>query len=400
MSIELYEHQGRISSALRDRLRSRRLAILHAPERSGKTLAVIDAIEGLNGVRRVLWITKKAAIGGIEGDLEKYGTRKAYTVVNYERLHKVEGDFDLIVIDEFHYAISSYPKSPAKAKIIRERWGELPAVLISATPAPESASQWFHPLWIFAAHPFSAFTNFYQWARVFVWKRQRQIMGRIINDYSQAKSEKVMDQIRPYLLQITRDELGFRYRPKVVPHYVTLSPRTQALIEMLKRDRVLRLPGGVVFAADTPIGLVNGCYQLECGCLKVGLDYHDTGEREMAEYIKKRWGDSEDVAIMCRWVGQRRIFEREFKKAMILSSHAHAEGVELSHIEHLIVASLDYSTARFQQRNARQASKQRKSPINVHILLSRGNVSEAVYQAVALKHMDFKARMFTGQWTG
>jgi hypothetical protein len=376
------------------------LAILHAPERSGKTLAVIDAIEGFDEVRRVLWITKKAAIGGIEGDLEKYGTRKGYTIVNYERLHKVEGGFDLIVIDEFHFAISSYPRPPAKAKIIRERWGNLPAILISATPAPESASQWFHPLWIFAAHPFGTFANFYQWARVFVWKRQRHIMGRIINDYSRAKTEEVMGYVRPYLIQITRDELGFRYRPKVVPHFVELSAETQAMIETLKRDRVLRLPDGALFVADTPMGLVNGCYQLECGALKVGEDYHDTGAREMVDYIKERWGDSEDVAVMCRWRGQRRIFEREFKKAMILSAHAHAEGVELSHVEHLIIASMDYSTARFQQRNARQASGERASPINVHILLSRGNVSEAVYQAVALKHMDFKARMFTGQWPG
>ncbi len=390
MVIELYEHQKRLSVALRERLRSKGLAILHAPERSGKTLAVIDAIEGLPDVRRVLWITKKAAIGGIEGDREKHGTAKAFTVVNYESLHKVAGEFDLIVIDEFHYAISAFPKAPAKAKLIRERWKELPMILVSATPAPESASQWFHPLWMSAAHPFSAFKNFYEWSRIYVNRKQRHVMGRIVNDYREAKTERVMEHVRPYLLQIRREDLGFKYAPKVVPHTVELSPRTLSYIERLKRDRVLGS-----FAADTPMGLVNGCYQLECGCLKIGGEYIDTGERELVNYIKARWGDSEDVAIMCRWVGQRKILEGEFERALILSSHAHAEGVELSHVEHLIIASMDYSTARFQQRNARQASKQRKSPINVHILMSRGQVSEAVYQAVALKHIDFKARMFT-----
>jgi ERCC4-type nuclease len=87
---------------------------------------------------------------------------------------------------------------------------------------------------------------------------------------------------------------------------------------------------------------------------------------------------------MTRWIGERKIMQREFKNALILSSHSHAEGVELSHVEHLIISSLDYSTARYQQRNARQASIKRQSPINVHVLMSAGQVSEAV----------FKARMF------
>jgi hypothetical protein len=137
---------------------------------------------------------------------------------------------------------------------------------------------------------------------------------------------------------------------------------------------------------------------LECGCLTVGEEYVDSGERELVDYIKRHWGDTPDVAVMTRWVGQRRIMEREFSQALILSSHAHAEGVELSHIQHLIVASMDYSTARFQQRNARQASAKRTTPIRVHVLMSKGQVSEAVYRAVAVKHRDFKARMFTGNF--
>lgn len=214
-------------------------------------------------------------------------------------------------------------------------------------------------------------------------------MGRAINDYSEAKTDRIMDEVRPYLLQITREQTGFKYQPKIVPHYVELTPRTMDLLATLQRDRVL-----AGFVADTPIKLINGLYQIECGCLKIDDEYHDTGGREMVNYIKANFGDTKDVAIMTRWIGQRKIFEKEFKNALILSSHSHAEGVELSHIEHLIIASMDYSTARFQQRNARQASMHRKTPINVHILMTRGNVSEAVFEAVALKHKDFKARMF------
>ena len=294
-------------------------------------------------------------------------------------------------MDEFHYAISSYPKLPAKAKIIRDKWFSLPKILISATPAPESGSQWFYPLWVCSSHPFHQYANFYKWAKQgYVRIQQKHIFGRIINDYSHATS-KVLDDVKNYLIQLDREELGFTYKPEIIAHHVALDENTISLFNHLRSKRILG-----DYVADTPIKLINGLYQIECGSLKIFDKYIDLGNREYVNYIKELWGDTKDMAIMTRWVGQRQIFEQEFKQALILSSHSHAEGIELSHIEHLIIASMDYSTARFQQRNARQASKKRKSPIRVHILMSEGGVSESVYQAVSEKHQDFKARMFLG----
>lgn len=392
MAVELYPHQGKISARIKQSITDHSFAILQAPERCGKTLSVIDAVEQLSDVKRALWITKKAAIDGIKGDLKLYEAVKHYDVVNYEAIHKYEGDYDLIVADEFHYAISSFPKTPAKAQIIKDRWGDVPKILISATPAPESPAQWFHPLWLCSGHPFSRHQSFYKWAKAgYVHIRQNNFRGIVVNDYSNA-TRKVMDEVLPYIIQLTRDDLpGFDHKPVMVPHYVELNEETKDRMRYLLRHRVLG-----EFFADTPLKVVNGLYQIECGSLKIGDGYIDQGNREIMDYIKAHWGDTPDVAIMTRWVGQRRIFEAEFKNALILSSHAHAEGVELSHIEHLIIASMDYSTARFQQRNARQASKKRTTPINVHIIMSRGSVSEAVFEAVGQKHKDFTARMFLG----
>jgi hypothetical protein len=389
--MELYPHQVKVSQQIQEKISTLSLAILQAPERSGKTLATINAIENIDEVKQVLWITKKAAIDGIKGDLQLYAAQKSYTVINYESIHKLEDDFDLIVLDEFHYAISSYPKTPAKAKIIRDKWLHVPKILISATPAPESGSQWFHPLWLCAAHPFSEEKSFYKWARKgYVQIKQRHIFGRVINDYSNARSQ-ILNEVKEYLIQLDRSDLGFKYEPKIVPHYVPLSNHTQTHLRKFKAARVID-----DYFADTPLKLINGLYQLECGAVKIGEEYRDMGNREYVNYIKQVWGDTKEIAIMTRWVGQRILFEQEFKNALILSSHSHAEGVELSHIEHLIIASMDYSTARFQQRNARQASAKRKTPINVNILMTKGWVSEAVFQAVSEKHQDFKARMFLG----
>jgi len=389
--ITLFPHQLIISSRLKASLSVHHFAILQAPERCGKTLSVIDAIEKSNGVNRVLWVTKKMAISGINGDVALYEATKHYDVVNYEALHKVVGDYDLIVLDEFHYAISSYPKEPIKVSTLKQ-WQNVPKILLSATPSSESVSQWYHPLSLCSGHPFSEFKTFYAWFKVYGIPKQKNIMGRIINDYSNGR-DAIMDEVLPFLIQITREQLGgFEHKPVVVPHFIPLTNETIANLSTLYRDRVLNVDG-VEYVADTPLSVVNGLYQLECGCLKVGDKYLDMGNREMVDYIKEKWGDTDQVAIMIRWVGQRNIFEKEFKHAQIFSSISHAEGVEMAHIETLVIASMDYSTARFQQRNARQASSKRTTPINVHILMVKGGISEIVYNQVALKHQDFKARM-------
>lgn len=229
MGVTLYDHQTGISSRIQSAIADHGFSVLQAPERCGKTLSVIDAIEHMADVRRVLWITKKAAIDGIRGDLSLYDAAKRYDVTNYEAIHKAEDDYDLLVLDEFHYAISSYPKTPAKAQIIRDRWAAVPKILISATPAPESPSQWFHPLWLCSGHPFSAYKSFYTWARGgYVIKQQRNFNGFAVADYSQC-SRRVMGEVLPFVIQITRDQLpGFDHKPVNVPHYVELNERTRA----------------------------------------------------------------------------------------------------------------------------------------------------------------------------
>lgn len=381
--MKLYDHQVTISKEIQTILSEHSVAILSLPERSGKTLTAIDAIVTLS-FKAPLWVTKKVAIIGIEKDLKSYGADN-FTVTNYESLHKLNSKHDVIILDEFH-TCGAYPKPPQRIKQLR-RFKGAPFLLISATPASESASQWFHPLWI-TPHQFSRYGNFYAWAKEYVNVNQKRAGVHIVNDYSGAKEDYVMSQIKPYLVQRSRDELGFEFQPTLQLHTVSLENDTKQKIQTLKRDKVLD-----DYLADTPTKLMNAIYQVECGTLKDGDTYRDMGNNEVLEYIKNTWGDSDNMAIMTHWVGQREIFEREFKHALILSSTSHAEGLDLAHIDNLIIASMDYSTARFQQRNARQSAKHRKTPIVVHIITTDGGISRRVYEAVAVKHVNFTARM-------
>jgi len=287
--MQLLPHQIKGSKEIQNLIKDKGLVIVHAPERSGKTLMTIDAIANLP-FSRVLVITKKKAIDGWKDDLKLYNdnfqsiNRIEIEVINYESLHKVTIKPELIVIDEFHYAISSFPKTPAKAKLIRDNWLDVPKIYISATPAPESGSQWFYPMWLCSHHPFSQFKNFYEWAYKFVDIEIKDFGFGPTKEYSKAKIDEVMQYIRPYLIQINKEETGIKFQPSIVPVYIDLDPRTIALIEKLKRDRIL----GRTFIADTPVKLINGMYQLECGCLKVDDVYHDLGNREHNDQMDRR----------------------------------------------------------------------------------------------------------------
>lgn len=383
--MQLYDHQIEISQIIQQKLSSLNLAIVNLPERSGKTLTVIDAIIKSN-FKSPLWVTKKAAISGVEKDAKSYGS-EIFTVTNYEMLHKTNGKFDVVIYDEFHQ-LSTYPKPNNRVKELRKFSG-LPTVLISATPSAESSSQWFYPLWL-TSHPFSMFANFYAWSKKYVNVTQKRAGMHLVNDYSNGKDELILPEIVPYIIKRSRDELGFEHHPTVEVHTVPLHVSTKESINTLKRNRVLG-----DYIADTPTKLINAIYQLECGTLKDGDKYKDMGNREMIDYIKATWGDTQDVAIMTHWIGQRETFEKEFSNALILSSTSHAEGIDLAHVDHLVIASMDYSTARFQQRNARQAAKHRTKPITVHVLTTDCGISRKVYEAVAVKHCNFTARMLS-----
>jgi hypothetical protein len=55
---------------------------------------------------------------------------------------------------------------------------------------------------------------------------------------------------------------------------------------------------------------------------------------------------------------------------------------------------MDFSTARYSQRRARQCNMLRGEPIDVHYLLVKGGISEKVYQTVAINKQNFIDKYF------
>ena len=90
--------------------------------RTGKTLTSLGIAKEM-GAKRVLFITKKKAIPSIESDYQMLKPSFTLEVINYESLHKIEGSFDLVVLDEAHSlgAFLSLARELSRLKLLFKR---------------------------------------------------------------------------------------------------------------------------------------------------------------------------------------------------------------------------------------------------------------------------------------
>jgi ERCC4-related helicase len=117
------------------------------------------------------------------------------------------------------------------------------------------------------------------------------------------------------------------------------------------------------------------------------------GNREKIDYVKETFGDSDDIGIMCHFIGERELLSKHFSRAKLYSSSAHAEGVDLSHLKHFIIYSSDYSGSKFIQRRDRIVNINGSNTNTVHHLLVKGAISEQVYNKVSKKE-DFNNKTY------
>lgn len=141
----LYEHQ----KAAADFLLTRKRCILAGETGSGKSLAVIEAMER-SGVTDWAYVAPKSAIKAVELELRKWKSKIQPDMMSYERLLKIvkQEDFN-ITWDGIWFDESSRIKSPnaqrsqaavAVSDIIRKKDGYI--ILTSGTPAPRSPLDW------------------------------------------------------------------------------------------------------------------------------------------------------------------------------------------------------------------------------------------------------------------
>ena len=379
--MKLYDHQKRASKQLRKKLSKHGFVIFAAQERFGKTLSFIDVAE--RGYSHILIVTKKAAISSIQEQMKALGTTKRYDIINYESLHKLpNANYDLVVLDEFHQAVCSYPKPSATYKKLLPICKDAEVMLVSATPFPETMSQSFHPLKLGKYPLWDNYPNFYDWFKQFGIVNTMFIHGRQIKQYHETKPVN----LTKYMVTGTREEAGFKHEPVDKMHTIKLKKRTKKDIKTYKEDKVI----DEIYPLDSAMAEMNAVYARSGGAVitEDGVIWKST---EKIDYVTDNF-DPTNTAIMCHYKHEQSRLAELFPH--VYSSTSHAEGVDLSHFKNLVIYSMSFSTSKFSQRRARQANIKRDSPIIVHFLIADAGLDRHVYDMVAVKNKNFTMRTY------
>lgn len=394
MTKQLRSYQVDLSQKAVIILREKRIVYLAMEVRLGKTLTALNTCE-LFGAKSVLFVTKKKAISSIDSDYASMPFSFNLTVINTESIHKVNGQFDVVISDENH-KYGSFPKPSKGAKEFKQRYSHLPLILLSGTPHPESYSQIYHQFYISKYSPFNQYTTFYKWANFFVDVKVKHLGYGVIKDYSGGKKELIEKVIKPYMITYTQKQAGFTstINEKIV--YVKMKDLTYKLIKRLEKDLVIEGKKEVILA-ETSVKLMSKLHQLYSGTVKF-----ESGTTAVLDYSKAlRIYDmfkSEQIAIFYKFKAELDALQfifgntlttdlNEFNttdKSIAYQIVSGREGVNLSRANSLVYYNIDFSAVSYWQSRDRLTTLNRLEN-NVYWFFAENGIEDKIYKAVMNK---------------
>src|SRR5690554_3893638 len=403
--VNLLPHQSKAKEEILNILKKKKLCYLAGSTRSGKSLTVLFAAEEF-GAKKVIFITKKKAISSIESDFEKAKLTYKLTVINYESVHKIEDkDFDFLIIDEIHNC-GAFPRPAKRTKEIKKRFGHLPVIMLTGTPAIESYSQYFHQFWISKFSPFKEYKNFYRWADHFVKKKIKRIGTHQITDYSGAKIKEIDKIISPYTVIMTKPENEFTEANKNILRIDT-PKQIQALCKRLMRDRAIEGRSGYIMA-ETPAKLQSKVHQMYNGTVIIEKGISETKAIILDDYkvrfIAERF-KGKKIAIFYCYKAELEMLLNFFAEKITTDldefnatdknfalQQSVTEGMNVSAADCLVYLNFSFSGKNFVQSLDRLTIRGRKDN-NVYFIFEKGGITEKIYNRVSKKE-DFNSRQF------
>ena len=406
--LKLRDYQEAIVNEGYDKMLRLNMIYLSMEVRTGKTLTALSLADKFTNTKGVLFVTKKKAIASIENDYNLLNPGYEITVINYESLHKIEGDFDIIIVDEAH-SIGTYPK-PSKRykdlKVIVSRHVYTKIIFLSGTPSPESYSQLFHQFRLLDRFsPFRDYVNFYKWAKVYVNVELKNLGYAKVNDYSGAKKDEIMKVLDKYFISYTQSEAGFNQRVNEHVIEVKMKPITYNLVKKLKKDLLIEGKDEVVLA-DTSVKLQQKIHQLCSGTVKFESGNSAIIDDSKAKFIKDKFKGKkiaifyifkEEFNLLKRvftnWTDSPEDFNKSDNLVFLGQIRSSREGVNLSSADALIYYNIEFSALSYIQGKDRMTSKERTKDNNVYFIFSKGGIEKHIYKRVSNK-LDFTNSYF------
>ncbi|MDX9738857.1 MAG: hypothetical protein RBT33_00875 [Candidatus Dojkabacteria bacterium] len=402
------KHQLAKAKELYSMVKTKGYAYLVGAPRSGKTYTALLALE-LSTAKSVLILCPKAAINGWKAFIDQPYLSKKYTVTNYEQMGSVEttgpknrqikipklklnaADYDCIIIDESHnFGIVGKPNG--RTLLLKTLCQSLPHIHLSGTPWIETPCSIYYQMNISKYSPFK-YKNFYEFFKVYGIPSSIYTAHGIAPCYKKAIPELEIE-IAKFCIYMTQEDAGISedLQAKDVVHYITLNEETKKLYNAAIKKRVIVVQGEEI-VLDTKTKERVLLHMLEGGTLKLYNKVFKLGNTEKIDFIKTNFGDTDKIGIMCHFTQERDLLKAHFKYANIYSSVSHAEGVDLSHLEHFIIYSNNYSGVKHVQRRDRIVNINGSASLLVHHLLVAGGISEQVYELVSCKK-DFNNEVY------
>jgi hypothetical protein len=393
--LKLRDYQVDIANKAVVILKERNIVYLSCMVRTGKSLMALETAK-LFGAERVLFLTKKKAISSIEDDYRDFGYTFNLTVINDESMHKIEGQFDLVIHDE-HHRFGAFPKPGTNTKQFKSLYGHLPMIFLSGTMSPESYSQIYHQFWVSKFSPFRQYINFYKWANDFVNIKLRNLGYAQVKDYSDAKYDNIYPIIKPYIITFTQEQSGFT--TQVIEHIIPVEMQTVTyyVINRLKRDLVVTASDGRVILADTGVKLQQKVHQLGSGTIKFEDGTSKIIDYSKANVIKERFSEYK-IGIFYKYKEEFNMLKEVFgdkitteldefnqtDKWIAYQYLSGREGVNLSKADYLVMFSIDFSATTYFQARDRMTTKDRLKN-EIFWLLSTKTIDSKIYKAVMSK---------------
>jgi len=400
---KLRDYQQDIANKALQILQAKKIVYLNMQVRTGKSCTSLEVAKNY-GAKKVLFLTKKKAIGSIESDYKSFGYTFEIQIINNESIHKVlDKDFDLVISDE-HHRNGAYPKMNNATKVIKQKFSHLPMILLSGTICPESYSQIYHQFAVSKYSPFNDYPNFYRWAGTFINIKKKYVSYGELNDYSDANIELIQKYIDPYIISFTQKQAGFTTEVKENILTVQMKPQTYEIIKKLKKDLIIQGKDEVILA-DTGVKLMSKVHQLYSGTVKFESGNSMIIDDSKAEFIKEKFSGVK-IGIFYKFKEEYNLLKKVFgedlcnsveefdntEKNIALQIISGREGISLKNAKYLIYLNIDFSATSYWQSRDRLSTMERLKN-EVFWIFAEGGIEFYIYKAVMNKK-DFTLQFF------
>jgi len=394
--MQLRDYQLQLSTQGRDILLQYGLVYFSMEVRTGKSLTALHTASMLPDVKNVLFVTKKKAIQSICDDYDLLAPGYMIDVINYEVLHQVRKQYDVIIIDEAH-TCGAFPTVPERTKLLKEICRGKHVIFLSGTPTPESYSQLFHQLSISDRGPWRDHKTFYAWVKSgYVTTKKRYVYNREFVDYSNANVQMIKDDTNHLFISYTQEEAGFEQFVKEEVIKVKMLDATYKLADRIIKDKVYVGRSGEQVIADTAVKVMQKCHQIFSGTVKLEDGNAITFDDSKVKLIQERFAGQKiaifykfvaegmmlKVAFAGRWTDSPEEFNTSSDKVFISQVVSGREGVNLSTADALVMYNIDFSAVSYWQVRARMQAKDRQKEAIVYWLFAEGGIEEKIYTVV------------------